>query len=147
MRTIIYMLLTNYRSYLVRLGKKDYKSSQWKNESETLQKIAHPFPEDFLAETDVAFKKSYSILCAFEVLNVDNLNKQQSNLVNLFETKSIWVLANFYGTEQVDEFQGKKSKVDAIIDKEEVMKDLSGFLLDSKDALQCHNKKNESGCC
>ena len=38
---------------------------------------------------------------------------------------------------------GQKSKVDAIIDKEEVMKDLSGFLLDSKDAFQCHNKKNE----
>ena len=140
MWTIIYMLLTNYRSYLVTLGKKDYKSSQWKNESETLQKIAHPFPEDFLAETDAAFKKSYSILCAFEVLNVDNLNKQQSNLVNLFET-SIRVLANFYGAEQVDELQGKKSKVDAIIDKDEVMKDLSGFLLDSKDAFQCHNKK------
>ena len=30
---------------------------------------------------------------------------------------------------------GQKSKVDAIIDKEEVMKDLSGFLLDSKDAF------------
>ena len=98
MQTIIYTLLTNYQSYLVRLEKKDYKSSQWKNESKTLQKIAHPFPKDFLAEIDVAFKKSYGILCAFEVLNVDNLNKQQSNLVNLFET-SIRVLANFYGTE------------------------------------------------
>ena len=54
---------------------------------------------------------------------MDNL-KQQSNLVNLFET-CIWVLANFYGTEQVDEFQGMESKVDAIIDKEQVMKDLS----------------------
>ena len=140
MQTIIYMLLTNYQSYLVRLGKKNYKSSQWKNERETLQKIAHPFPKDFLAEIDVAFKKSYGTLCAFEVLNVDNLNKQQSNLVNLFET-SIGGLANFYGTEQVDELQGKKSKVDAIIDKEEVMKDLSGFPLDSKDAFQCHNKK------
>ena len=32
-------------------------------------------------------------------------------------------------------FMGQKSKVDAIIDKEEVMKDLSGFLLDSKDAF------------
>ena len=116
MQTIIYMLLTNYQSYLVRLEKKDYKSSQWKNESENLQKIAHPFPEDFLAEIDVAFKKSYNILCAFEVLNVDNL-KQQSNLVNLFET-SIWFLGNFYGTEQVDEFQEKESKVDAIIDNE-----------------------------
>ena len=128
MQTIIYMLLTNYQSYLVRLEKKDYKSSQWKNESKTLQKIAHPFPEDFLAEIDVAFKKSYNILCAFEVLNVDNL-KQQSNLVDLFET-SIWVLGNFYGTEQVDEFQGKESKVDAIIDKEQVMKDWSIRLSD-----------------
>ena len=100
MQTIIYMLLINYQRYLVRLGKKDYKSSQRRN----FQKIACPFPQDFLAEIDVAFKKSY-ILCAFEVLNVDNL-KQQSNLVNLFET-SIWVLGNFYGTEQVDEFQGK----------------------------------------
>ena len=98
MQTIIYMLLTNYQSYLVRLGKKDYKSSQWKSEREALQNIAHPFPKYFLAEIDVAFKKSYGILCAFEVLNVDNLNKQQSNLVNLFET-SIRVLANFYGTE------------------------------------------------
>ena len=80
------------------------------------QKIARPFPKDFLAEIDVAFKKSYNILCAFQVLNVDNL-KQQSNLVDLFET-SIWVLGNFYGTEQVDEFQGKESKADAIIDNE-----------------------------
>ena len=135
------MLLTNYQSYLVRLGKKDYKSSQWKSEREALQNIAHPFPKYFLAEIDVAFKKSYGILCAFEVLDVDNLNKQQNNLVNLFET-SIGGLANFYGTEQVDELQGKKSKVDAIINKEEVMKDLSRFPLDSKDAFQCHNKKN-----
>ena len=59
---------------------------------------------------------------------MDNL-KQQSNLVNLFET-SIWVLGNFYGTEQVDEFQGKESKVDAIIDKEHVMKDRSIRLSD-----------------
>ena len=28
-----------------------------------LQKIARPFPEDFLAEIDVAFKKSDDILC------------------------------------------------------------------------------------
>ena len=48
---------------------------------------------------------------------------------------------NFYSTEQLDEFQGKEPKVDAIIDKEEVMKDLSDFFLDSKDAFQCHNKK------
>ena len=105
-----------------------------------LQKIACQFHEDFLAEIDVAFKKSDNILCAFEVLNVDNLNKQQTNLVNLFEP-SIRVLANFYGTEQVDKFQGKESKVDVIIDKEEVMKELSGFLLDSKNAFQCHNKE------
>ena len=110
-----------------------------------LQKIARPFPEDFLAEIDVAFKKS-DILCAFEVLTVDNLNKQQSDLINLFET-SVWVLVNFYGTEQVDEFQGKEPKVDGIIDKEEVMKDLPDFLLDSKDAFQCHDKKNGPGCC
>ena len=74
---------------------------------------------------------------------MDNL-KQQNNLVNLFET-SIQVLANFYSAEQVDEFQGKESKVDAIIDKEEVMKELANFLLDSKDASQdasqCHNNK------
>ena len=86
MQTIIYMLLTNYQSYLVRLEKKDYKSSQWKNESKTLQKIAHPFPEDFLAEIDVAFKKSYNILCAFEVLNVDNLNK----LISLEQVFGSW---------------------------------------------------------
>ena len=71
---------------------------------------------------------------------MDNLKKQQSNLVNLFEP-SMWVLANFYGTEQVNEFQGKESKVDVIIDKEEVIKELLNFLLDSKDAFQCHNKK------
>ena len=71
---------------------------------------------------------------------MDNLNKQQSDLINLFET-SVRVLVNFYGTEQVDEFQGKEPEVDAIIDKEELMKNLSDFLLDSKDAFQCHNKK------
>ena len=70
---------------------------------------------------------------------MDNL-KQQNNLVYLFET-SIRALANFYRAEQVDEFQGKESKVHVIIDKEEVMKELSNFLLDSKDASQCHNKK------
>ena len=102
-------------------------------------KNCSPFAKDFLAEIDVALKKS-NISCAFEVPYVDNLHKQQSNLVNLFET-SFQVLAHFYKTEQVDEFQGKESKVDAISDKEEVMKDLSDFLLDSKDAFQCHNKK------
>ena len=66
-------------------------------------KIARPFLKDFLTEIDVAFKKSDNILCPFEVLNVDYLNKQQSDLVNLFEP-SIRVLANVYGTEQVDEF-------------------------------------------
>ena len=71
---------------------------------------------------------------------MDNLSKQQSDLVNLFET-SIQVMVNFYGTEQVDEFQGKEPNIDAIIDKEEVMKNLSDFLLDSKDAFQCYNKK------
>ena len=50
-----------------------------------LQKIARPFPEDFLAEIDVAFKKSDNILCAFKVLTVDNLNQLQSDLVNIFE--------------------------------------------------------------
>ena len=64
---------------------------------------------------------------------MDNL-KQQNNLVYLFET-SIRVLANFYGAEQVDEFQGKESKVHVIIDKEEVMKELSNFLLDSNDTM------------
>ena len=72
---------------------------------------------------------------------MDNLNQQQSNLVNLFEP-SMWVLTNFYGTEQVDEFQRNKSKVDVIIDKEEVKKELSDFLLDSKDDFQCHEKQN-----
>ena len=71
---------------------------------------------------------------------MDNLNKQQSNLVNLFEP-SMQVLANFYDAEQVNEFQGKESKADVIIDKEEVIKELLDFLLDSKDAFQCHNKK------
>ena len=85
-------------------------------------------------------KKSDNILCAFEVLTVDNLNQLPSDLVNLFET-SVQILVNFYGTEQVDEFQGQEPKVDGIIDKEEVMKDLPDFLLDSKDAFQCHNKK------
>ena len=73
---------------------------------------------------------------------MDNLNKQQNDLVNLFEL-SIQVLTNCYGTEQVDEFQGKESKVDAIIDKEEVMKELLDFLLDPKDAFQCHKKKTK----
>ena len=81
-----------------------------------LQKIARPFPKDFLAETDVAFKKSDDILCAFEVLTVDNLNKQQSDLINLFET-SVWDLVNFYGTEQVDEFQGKEQRLMALLIK------------------------------
>ena len=106
------------------------------------QKIACPFPEYFLAEIDVAFKKGYNILCAFEVLNVNNL-KQQSNLVNLFET-SIWFLGNFYGTEQVDEFQGKESKADAIIDNEQVMKDRSIRL---SDLSMSQKQKNEPGCC
>ena len=70
---------------------------------------------------------------------MDNFNKQQSNLVNLLEP-SIRVLVNFYEKEQVDEFQGKEIN-DAIIDKEEVMKDLSDVILYSKDAFQCHNKK------
>ena len=48
----------------------------------SLQKIARPFLKDFLAEIDVAFKKSDKVLCAFEVLNVDNLNKQQIDLIN-----------------------------------------------------------------
>ena len=70
---------------------------------------------------------------------MDNL-KQQNNLVYLFET-SIRALANFYRAEQVDEFQGKESKVHVIIDKEEVMKELSNFLLDSKDASHVTTKK------
>ena len=86
-----YLHVADQRSKLSRsTWEKGYKSSQQKNKSER-------FSEDFLAEIDVAFKKS-DILCAFEVLTVDNLNKQQSNLVNLFET-SIRVLANFNGTE------------------------------------------------
>ena len=64
---------------------------------------------------------------------MDNFNKQQSNLVNLLEP-SIRVLVNFYEKEQVDEFQGKEIN-DAIIDKEEVMKDLSDVILYSKDAF------------
>ena len=75
---------------------------------------------------------------------MDNLNHQQNNFVNFFEP-SIWVLANFFGAEQVDEIQRKQSKPDAIIDKEEVMKELSDFLLDSKDAFQC--QKNKTGYC
>ena len=99
-----------------------------------LQKIA------LLAEIDVVFKKSDNILCAFEVLTVDNLNKHQSDSVNLFKT-TVRVLVNFYGTEQVDEFQEKEPMVHGIIDKEEVMKDLPDFLLGFKDAFHCHNKK------
>ena len=40
-------------------------------------------------------------------------------------------------------FKGKESKVDAIIDKEEIMKELSNFLLNSKDVSQCYNKKKD----
>ena len=138
MQTIIYMLPSS-NSYLVQLSKKDCKSSQPKNESDFLQKLAFLILKDFLTEINLAFKKSNSILHAFEVLTVDNL-KQQNNLVYLFET-SIRVLANFYGAEQVDEFQGKESKVHVIIDKEEVMKELSNFLLDSKDASHVTIKK------
>ena len=63
-------------------------------------------------------------------------NKQQNDLVHLFKP-SIRVLTNFYGTEQVDQFQGKKSNVDAIVDREEVMKELSDFILDYKNVFQC----------
>ena len=63
-------------------------------------------------------------------------NKQQNDLVNLFKP-NIRVLANFYGTKQVDQLQGKKSNVDAIIDREEVLKELSNFLLDYKNVFQC----------
>ena len=140
MQVIIY--LDDQQLELSRLtqekGLQKLTTEDWKRNF--LQKITPPFLEDFLAEINEAFKKSDNILCAFEVLNVDNLNKQQTNSVNLFEP-SIRVLANFYGTEQVDKFQGKESKVDVIIDKEEVMKELSGFLLDSKNAFQCHNKE------
>ena len=107
--------------------------------------MAQIIHEQFLAEIDVAFKKS-NILCALEVIDIDNLNKHRSDLVNFFES-NIRVLTNFYGTEQVDEFQGKESKVDTIIDEEEVIKELSDFLLDYKDAFQCHNKKkSKPGC-
>ena len=43
MQTIIHLLLTSNQSYLVRLMKKDYKSSQRKNESKTFYKklLAH----------------------------------------------------------------------------------------------------------
>ena len=135
MQTIIYMLLTSDME-LSRLARQKQlqKLSVEERKQNFLQKTAHPFLEELLAEIDVAFKKTGNILCAFEVLNVDNLNKQQRNLVNLFEP-SIWVLTKFYGTEQACEFQGKESKVDAIIDKEEVMKELLYFLLDSKDAF------------
>ena len=52
---------------------------------ELRQKTACLFLEDFLVEINVAFTKSDDILCAFEVLNVDNCNKQQINLFNPFE--------------------------------------------------------------
>ena len=55
-------------------------------------------------------------MCAFEVLTVDNLNKQQSDLINLFET-SVRDLVNFYGTEQVDEIQGKEQRLMALLIK------------------------------
>ena len=116
-------------------GLEKLTTEEWKQNF--LQKVAQLFLKDLLAEIDVGFKKSD---IAFEVLNVDNLNKQQSNSVNLFEP-SIWVLANFYETEEVDDFQGKEWKVDAIIDKEEVMKELSDFLLDSKDVFNVTTKK------
>ena len=41
-----------------------------------LQIFILPFLKDFLTEIDLAFKKSDIILCAFEVLDLDNLNKQ-----------------------------------------------------------------------
>lgn len=83
-------------------GLEKLTTEEWKQNF--LQKVAQLFLKDLLAEIDVGFKKSD---IAFEVLNVDNLNKQQSNSVNLFEP-SIWVLANFYETEEVDDFQGKE---------------------------------------
>ena len=67
------------------------------------------------------------------------LAKQKSDLVSLFES-SIWVLANFCGKEDADEFQRKESSVHAIIDNEEAIKELSDFLLNFKDAFLCHNK-------
>ena len=121
------------------------KGHNGRKKAKLFAKIARPFLKDFLAEIDTALKKSDDNLYAFELLNVDKLSKQQSDLVNLFES-SIRVLSNFYGKETVDEFQGKESKVDVIIDKEEVMKELPDFLLNSKDAFQCQNKK-KTGCC
>ena len=52
---------------------------------ELRQKAACLFLEDFLVEINVAFRKSDDILCAFEVLNAYNRNKQHINLFNPFE--------------------------------------------------------------
>ena len=90
-------------------GKRITKAHNRKTKTKLFTKITCLFVEDFLGEIDVAFKKSDNILCTFEILNVDNLKKQQSDLVNLFEP-STRVFANFYGTKQVDEFQRKGIK-------------------------------------
>ena len=77
MQAIIY--LDDQRLELSRLtqekGLQKLTTEDWKRNF--LQKIAPPFLEDFLAEINEAFKKSDNILCAFEVLNVDKLHKQQ----------------------------------------------------------------------
>ena len=52
MQAIIYMLLTNDRSYLIRLGEKDYKSSQQKNENKTFyKKLLTHSPKIFLQKS------------------------------------------------------------------------------------------------
>ena len=82
-----YLHVADQRSELSRLTRQKQlqKLSMEERKQNFLQKTAHPFLEELLAETDVVFRKTGNILCAFEVLNADNLNKQQSNLVNLFE--------------------------------------------------------------
>ena len=67
---------------------------------ELRQKTACLFLEDFLVEINVAFTKSDDILCAFEVLNVDNHNKQQINLFNPFEA-SIQINVAFMKTDGI----------------------------------------------
>ena len=60
--------------------------------------------------------------------------------MNFFKP-SMQVLNNFYGNRQLNEFQGKETKVNVIIGRAKVMKELSDSLEDSKNALECPNKK------
>ena len=123
-------------------GKGSQKLTTEKRKRNFLQKSLAYSSKIFLEKSMQPLRKAITFYVLLKYLMWITLTHNKAiQLISLNE--ALESLPTFMEQNRWMNFKGKESKVDAIIDKEEIMKELSNFLLNSKDVSQCYNEKKD----